>query len=349
MIELSDAISTATGYISDATKASQSVAALITSVTATKTALDEFKNVFFKSRNTQLSELGVCDLINHINQSQSVTDAKSINGILAPIMDFKGEEEENYKNVSTLIQDDISDLLLPTPENEFLTINSKEWLVYGCSLQSTTQDRVQLLSLVETEEANSIPVLVTKRFYKRKLDDPALQFGIQSTLTGLVVPIDNKNIQVLLGRDKTNRLKLSGNNQVLIPDETLINDFDVDFSFKPDVHFNKDKCFFLGFLWAVYMNVHTNQIIPIYEYGNIGDKNSFTLLSEKLIHQIEFFKKRIWYEFDRPPHERRYKLLICYNDALADRIKSVFQEDDFFENREDLLFEAREEIIEKLF
>lgn len=291
----------------------------------------------------------VCELLENYKNENKAIDVKNVNGILAPVMDFKGEEEDNYKNVSVRIEEDISELKLRSPENEFLTVNSKEWLIYGCSLQSTTPDRIQLLSLIETEEANSVPVLVSRRFYKRKLDDPNLTFGINASLTGLMVPLDDARIASVLGKDKSNRLKMSGNNKILIPDESIIEDLSIDFSFSPNVYYNKQKCFFLGFLWAVYFNVRTNEIVPIYEYGNIGDRNSFVILSEKLIHQIDFFKKRIWNEADIPPEKRQYQLLISYNDDLSDRIKSVFQEPDFFESREELLHESREELIERLF
>jgi len=349
MVELQDVITSATSYVSEATKASQSVAALITSITTAKTSLDRFKEVFFGARGHHLSEMRVCELLENYKNENKAIDVKNVNGILAPVMDFKGEEEDNYKNVSVRIEEDISELKLRSPENEFLTVNSKEWLIYGCSLQSTTPDRIQLLSLIETEEANSVPVLVSRRFYKRKLDDPNLTFGINASLTGLMVPLDDARIASVLGKDKSNRLKMSGNNKILIPDESIIEDLSIDFSFSPNVYYNKQKCFFLGFLWAVYFNVRTNEIVPIYEYGNIGDRNSFVILSENLIHQIDFFKKRIWNEADIPPEKRQYQLLISYNDDLSDRIKSVFQEPDFFESREELLHESREELIERLF
>lgn len=349
MIEFSDAVATATGYVADATKASQSIAAFVTSVTATKGAIDIFRETFLKTRRKNNTHMGVCELIEYSSTNRKTEDIRSLTGILTPIIGFKGEEEESYKNVSTIIRDDIANLSIRTAENEFLISNSKEWLTYGCSLQSTTSERIQIMSMVETEEAHSIPIIVSNRFFRRKLNDSDFKFGVNATVSGLKIPLENENIQRILGREKTEKLALNGNNSVVIPDESIINDLNIDFSFSPDIYFNGEKCFYLGYLWVIYINVRSGEIIPIYEYGNIGEKNSFTLLSEKLIHQIEFFKKRLWNEYNLPPERRQYKLLVSLNDGLTDRIKSVFQEDNFFEDREELLYGCREEIIENLF
>lgn len=349
MIELNESIITATSYISEATKASQSTAALINSLIASKSSLDKFKNIFFGKRKKQSSALSVYDLINNSEEYNPITDISNISGVLAPIMGFKGEEGENYKDVSLLIKKEMNDVTIKTTENNFLSVNSREWLAYGCSLQSTVNDRVQILSLIENEEAYSIPILVSQRFFQRKLNDPDMIYGVNANLTGLKISLDNKNISALIGAEKTKNLKLAGNDSVIIPDESLINDLSVDFSFNPDIFFNKEKCFFLGYLWVIYINIDSGKIYPIYEYGNIGERSSFILLSEKLIHQIEFFKKRIWNEIKTPPENRRYRLLVSYNDELSTRITSFFQEEDYFQSREDLLFQSREEIIENLF
>lgn len=354
IMELQDSISSATSYIDSATKTTQSIVALISGITATKNSMDKLKEVFIGSHKINTQTTTVQELLknhNHYNNKKSIfTDTKNINGILVPLMGFKGEEEENYKNVSSSIAKEVLNLKIKSIENQFLSINSKEWLSYGCSIQSTTtQDRIQLLSLVEEEEANRIPVLISKNLYKKKLDYPDLMYGVNASLTGLLVSVDNVIISTLIGHERANKLKISGYQQILVPDEEIIKDLGVDFSFTPNIGFNTERCFFLGYLWILYMDIHSGTIIPIYEYGNIGEKNSFILLSEKLIHQIEFFKKRVWNELDTPAEDRRYKLLVAYNDSLFERVQSVFQEESYFESRDNILCTSREDIINNLF
>lgn len=336
MLEFQESISTATSYIDSATKVAQGTVALITSVTSVKTSLDKFIEIFSKSRSSSSHSTTICHLLKNYN-NEKIMDVKSVSGILSPIMPFKGEEKDNYRDVSTLISNNVKRLKTDTVERQFLTVNSSEWLSYGCSLQSTTQGRIQLLSLVEEEEANRISILVTTDFYNKKLDYSNIKYGAKASVSGLMIPINDKTISALLGHHQVNKLKISGQQHVLLPDESLINDLGLDFSYVPNIGFNTEKCFFLGYLWAIYIDVHSEEIIPIYEYGNLGEKNSFIMLSEKLIHQIEFFKKRIWNELNTVPENRRYRLLVAYNDELFDRIKSVFQEDNFFESREAII------------
>ncbi len=347
MVEYSDAINTAIHYVSDATKGANSLAALFNSASKTNSEFINFLRIFKRSKNDESMNLSISELIQ--SGDKKILEVKNLNGVLAPIMDFKGGEETDYKAVSKAIKSDVVNIKIRTPENEFLQTNSKEWMLYGCSLQSTVQDRIQILSLIDDEEINSLPVLVSDRFYKRKLDDPSLPYGINASLTGVVLSISDNSVKGLIGAKKTKQLELSGTERVIIPDETLIEDLSIDFSFSPDVFYNNEKCFFLGYLWVVYMNVRTNDIVPIYEYGNLGDKNSFIILTEKLIHQIEFFKKRIWSDLDRPVMDRQYHLLVSYNDELTSMIQAYFQEQDYFSSREDLIYQCREEIIETMF
>lgn len=352
MIEFHDSISTATSYIAEATRISQTAAALVTSLISTKSALDRFKSVFLPSHAKDLSSMNVRALLEQHRipkNGKHLTDIKNVTGILVPIMGFKGEEEDNYKNVSNAIEDNVLKLPIKTAENQFLAINSKEWFSYGCSLQSTTKDRVQLLSLVENEEVNSLPVLVSTRYFKRTIENERSLFGINASLTGLLMSLDSESVSTLIGRERIEKLKLAGNSSILIPDDKIISDLAIDFSFTPGVYFNNDKCFFLGYLWVLYINIRTSELVPIYEYGNLGDKNSFIILADKLIHQIEFFKKRIWNEIHIPPDQRQYRLLISYNDDLTERVVAAFQEESYFENRENYLYEGREEILENIF
>lgn len=351
-MELQDSIATATSYIDTATKSTQSIVAFFSSIMAVKSSVDKLKEIFGNSHQINHHTTTVQELLKNNNPSNksTLTDVKNINGILVPLMGFKCEEEENYKNVSSSIAKEVSNLKIKSIENQFLSINSKEWLSYGCSIQSTTaQDRIQLLSLVEEEEANRVPILISKNLQKSKLNYPDLGYGAKASLTGLLVSVDNAMISALIGHNCADKLKLSGYQQILVPDEQIIQDLRIDFSFQPNIGFNTEKCFFLGYLWVLYMDIHSGTIIPIYEYGNIGEKNSFILLSEKLIHQVEFFKKRIWNEFNTPTEDRRYKLLVAYNDNLFERIQSVFQEENYFETRENILCTSREDIINSLF
>jgi len=336
MFEFQESISTATSYIDSATKVAQGTVALITSITSARTSLDKFIEIFSKSRSINSHPTTICHLLKNYD-NESIADVKNLSGILSPIMPFKGEEKDNYRDVSALISNNVKKLKTDSTERQFLTINSSEWLSYGCSLQSTTQDRIQLLSLIEEEEANRVSVLVTKDFYNKKLNYPNIKYGVEASVSGLMIPINNKIISTLVGQCQVDKLKLSGQQYVLLPDESIIKDLGLDFSFTPNIVFNTEKCFFLGYLWAIYIDVYSEEIVPIYEYGNIGEKNSFIMLSEKLIHQIEFFKKRIWNELDTSVGNRRYRLLIAYNDELFERIQSVFQEDNFFESRETII------------
>lgn len=141
-------------------------------------------------------------------------------------------------------------------------------------------------------------------------------------------------------------MEASGHERVVIADEEILNDFGLDASFAPDLRYNEKNCFFLGYIWTSYMNVETMDIVPIYEYGNLGERESFDILLEKLVHQITFFKRRIWLDLDRKPQDRAYKLLLSYNDKIHARIREVFEEDNYFEEREELLARCRSSILQ---
>ncbi|MGA4605891.1 hypothetical protein [Pseudoalteromonas maricaloris] len=348
MVEYSDVFNAALGYVSDATKGANSIAALFSGLSKAKGASKDFLGSIERKKQDIITNPNLKEII--AGSSNSILDIKSVTGVLAPIMDFKQSVESDFKKTSERIKEDVfSSTILQSPESSFIKANSREWLTYGCSLQSSINDRIQILSLIDTEEANSIPVLVSERFFKNSLSFEQLNFGITASLTGVLIPLANDSVVALLGARKVQLLQLSGHTKVMIPDPELITDLNLDFSFSPGALVSSDSAFFLGYLWVVYMNVHNNHTVPIYEYGNLADKNSFIILSEKLIHQVEFFKKRIWRESHRPPSDRIYQPFLAYNDELLTRIKHFFQEDPPFESRLDFLTECRHETFSELF
>lgn len=339
-------LATAIEYVSEATKFGNSVAALFKALTSVKDAAQRFRTVFGQKKKTSVFDVGVMEFLDA--PANTMTDVKNVRGVLVPIQDFKGEEETSYRVVSERIKEKVLSRGYRTPENEFMSVYANEWLMYGCSLQSTVNNRVQLLSLVEAEEINSLPVLVTNRYYKKNLMSDGLIYGIQASVTGLTVPLSNEIVQAMMGQQRANALRLSGHDRVIIPDESLIADLGADFSYKPDIYFNKEKCFFLGFLWVSYMNLHTMDIVPIYEYGNLADPHTFKFLLEKLVCQVAFFKKTIWHDDDRPAATRTYKLMLAYNDDVRSYLLEYFGEEDYFEGREDILLQCQTDLIRTL-
>ncbi len=301
---------------------------------ATKRFFQEFKHRKLEETQTVLRfKEDRCS-----DTSNTIYDVRDLRGDLAPIIDVKKPSHYTFTDVSKFIHEAVTSSKARNPIHDFLKINTLEWIEYGCSIQSDCKSDVQLLLLIENEEANNIPVAVSSDYFEDTYSSMLPNIlGHSVRLTGPAVSVTDPKAALVLGSSNMELLRLSGSTSVIVPDEELVERMQIDFSYKPEILFNKPSSCFLGFLWVTYIDEHTMDIYPIYEYGNIGAEEDFELLADKLIHQIEFFKSRIWREKDIPPEERRYRLALAYNDKLYGKVQEHFREEPFEKKRKDIM------------
>lgn len=196
-----------------------------------------------------------------------------------------------------------------TGPNSLLIASKAEWLSYGASMQSNDDGDIQILQISEVEEAINIPVIISKNNwlsnYSQLLSGA---FAHEARLSGGLVSLEAEILPKLIGLQNVNKLKLQGRTSVLIADEELVNLAGIDIDVKPEILIKTQSKVFLGFLWVIYIDRISLDYCPIFEYGNLGEKCSYDLLKDKLIHQIEFYKKKVWFDWDK---KRKIDVLSC--------------------------------------
>jgi len=326
------------GFFASATKNCNAVAQFIASATSLGKAAHELFKLFKRKKVTGSKRViefkdGIKDARENI-----IYDVESFSGDLVPIIEVKKPDYFNFTDVSRAIHETLMSSTPRTPAYNFLKVNTLEWVSYGCSIQSDCKSDVQLLLLIENEEANNMPVAVSDDFFEETYSSllPNV-LGHSVRITGPVVSINDPTAMAVIGAKNIEILRVAGCTSVIVPDINLVERMQIDFSFNPEVLFLRPSICFLGFLWVTYIDTYSMDICPIYEYGNIGSEDEFELLSDKLINQITFFKSKIWREKDVPAEERRYRIAIAYNDRLFAKISDHFNEIPFSKRRKEII------------
>jgi hypothetical protein len=305
-----------------------------------------FENVkAFFDKLTRKKRIGNCNVHNLLDKiahnPNSIIPVTDIRGDLAPLIELKKFDSESFLDAAYQIKESLKSRHIVTGQNTLMVASKVEWHFYGASLQSNDASDIQIIQISEVEEAINIPVVVSsKTWLKNYAEMLSGSLAHESKISGGVVSIDSAVLAKMIGALNVKKLKSFGCTSAIVADEDLINLSGIDIDCKPEILIKKPTDVFLGYLWVIYIDRITLEYCPISEYGNLGEKESYDLLKDKLIHQIEFFKKKVWNDWGKKPEERRFVLAIALHDQLLLDIKYYF-DDVYFPN-------SRAEVLEKI-
>jgi hypothetical protein len=304
---------------------------------------EQVKTFFDKlARKKRISCCNVHNLLDKIEMNpNSIIPVTDICGDLAPLIELKKFDSESFLDAAYQIKKSLKNRQLVTGQNTLMVASKVEWHFYGASLQSNDASDIQIIQISEVEEAINIPVVITNESWlKNYAEMLSGSLAHEAKISGGIVSVESAVLAKMIGVLNVKKLKSFGCTSALIADEDLINLSGIDIDCKPEILIKKPSNVFLGYLWVIYIDRITLEYCPISEYGNLGEKDSYDLLKDKLIHQIEFFKKKVWNDWGKKPEDRRFVLAIALHDQLLLDIKYYF-DDAYFPN-------ARAEVLKKI-
>jgi len=296
---------------------------------------ERFSHIILKKPFNDLGVRGCMKIADKYKGSTFVV--RNLVGSIAPFTEFYKPRLMSFVDMADDIHGKIS-----KGGDDFAALNTSEFFGYGGSLESIVNEGIQVIQMTEKEEANSIPLIMTQKIWKKMYRE---YFSESITkdfiITGAVTSIDSDLIRYIIGEEYQNKLKKTGHISVLIPDEELIDKFKISMGHtKPAMALLNNTTTYLCQVWVMYKNKDAGESIPIYVYGNIGKKDSYDKLCEKLVYEVEYFKKVIWNE-SRNPKDRKYKLIGALNKDILTKISKRFGDE--VSNEIDIEFLLRSE------
>jgi|GEM_PF-3249348 hypothetical protein len=266
-----------------------------------------------------------------------------IKGDLAPYIQLQNTPEVSFINMANELDNAVKGKQISSSEtSELHILDMVQWKKYGPSIQSSLDYGVQVLQLTDKEEINSIPVVISEKYWAELTNSFAIEkHPFSSVLSGALISTRTQSFQQLVGIQKSGQIQQNGHLYALIPDSHLIEMASLDIDIDPRISLDKKATFYLAYLWVVYKDNYSGNYWPIYEYGNIADPKSYSILSDMLINRIAFYKKRVW----KDVVGKRYSISIAMNDDILQKIVDRFSEKPKV-NRKELLAYIRDNAID---